>query len=305
MAVAERWRRRGALATMVGPSALGIVAFTLVPIVAVATWSFARYDLLSPPKYIGLDNYRFATKDPFLGQAIRNTLWIVVVGVPVQLIVSIALALVLARRGRAHTATRAAVFLPSVLPPVAATLAFGWLLDPGHGPVNRLLGALHLPEPLWFHDPVWAKPGLVLLGLWGVGPVMILFVGGLVRVPTQLYEAAMLEGAGPIRRFRSITLPALAPVVLFAVVIGVVGALQYFTQAYVAAQNLAASGEGGLSGAPEGSTRFYSTWLYRQAFGFFHAGYASMLALGLFVVSLVAMAALLVLVRRYGSRRLR
>lgn len=300
MRSAEGWRRRGAIATMAGPSALGIVAFTLVPVVTVAVWSFTRYDLLSPPEYIGFDNYRFAADDPFLGSAVRNTVWMVVVGVPLQILVAIGLALLLARRGRVHTSVRAVVFLPSVLPPVAATLAFGWLLDPGRGPVNRLLGALHLPEPLWFHDPVWAKPGLVLLGLWGVGPVMILFVAGLVRIPDQLYESAALEGAGAVRRFRAITAPALGPVILFAVVVGLVGALQYFTEAYVTAQNLAATNEGGLSGAPEGSTRFYSTWFYRQAFGFFHAGYASMLALLLFLASVVAMGALLAVVRRFG-----
>jgi multiple sugar transport system permease protein len=269
-------------------------------VAVVAYWSLTSYELVSPPRYIGLANFRFAAdSDPFLGQAIRNTLWILAVGLPLQLAISLGLALLLARRDRATTAARTAIFLPSVVPPVAATLVFGWLLDPGRGPVNRLLAALHLPQPLWFHDPAWAKPGLVLLGLWGVGPVVILFIGGLVRVPVTLYESARLEGANRWQLFRRITLPMLSPILLFTVVVGVVGALQYFTEAFVAASNAAGTGEGGLSGAPEGSTRFYSTWLFREAFGEFHMGYAAMLAFGLFVSSLAAIGVLLLAARRY------
>jgi multiple sugar transport system permease protein len=293
-------RRRGGVAAMMAPSALGLIALTLVPVGVVAYWSLTRYDLVTPPHYDGLNNYRFAANDdPFIGQAIRNTLWILAVGLPLQLLVATTLALLLMRRDRVTTAARTAMFLPSVLPPVAATLVFGWLLDPGRGPVNRLLGALHLPQPLWFHDPTWAKPGLVLLGLWGVGPVVILLIGGLVRIPETLYESARLEGASRLQLFRRITLPMLSPVLLFTVVIGIVGALQYFTEAFVAAANSAGTGESGLSGAPEGSTRFYSTWLFRQAFADFHVGYASMLAFGMFAVALAAMALLLVAARRY------
>jgi multiple sugar transport system permease protein len=299
------WRRRGVVATMLAPSAVGVVAFTLLPIVFVGWWSLTSYDLLSHPRFVGLDNYRYMAHDPFLGQAIHNTIWILVVGVPIQLAVSIGLALLVVRHDRASAATRSVIFLPSVLPPVAATLALGWLLQPGTGVVDRLLGALHLPEPLWFADPQWAKPGLVLLGLWGVGPVVILMVAGMVRIPRSLYEAAVLEGAGPWRRFRSVTLPMLAPVILFSLVIGIVGALQYFTQAYVAAQNFGGTGEGGLTGAPEGSMRFYSPWLYRQAFEFYRAGYASALAIVLFAASLVVMGLLLLVARRYGAEERR
>jgi multiple sugar transport system permease protein len=284
---------------MVAPSAAGVLAFTLIPIVFVAWWSLTRYDLLTRPHYVGLANYRYMAHDPFLGKAITNTLWILAVGLPLQLVVSISLALLVARRGRANAAVRTVVFLPSVLPPVAATLALGWLLQPGTGFVNRFLGLLHLPKPLWFSDPTWSKPGLVLLGLWGVGPVVILMIAGLVRIPRQLYEAALLEGAGPWRRFRTVTLPMLAPVILFTIVIGTVGALQYFTEAFVASSNFN-TGDGGLTGAPQGSMRFYATWLFRNAFEFFRAGYASALAMVLFLASLAAMALLLLIAKRFG-----
>jgi multiple sugar transport system permease protein len=300
MADRAPWQRRWYVATMVGPSALGLMAFTLAPLCLIAVWSFTHFDLLSSPRFIGLDNYRFAMQtDPFVRQAIENTLWLLAVGVPIQLLTALGLALILARPGRATAVARTAVLLPSVVPPVAATLAFSWLLQPNRGPVNRLLGALHLPRPLWFYDPGWAKPGLVLLGMWGIGPVMIMYVAGLVRIPTRLYEAAALEGAGRWQRFRRITVPMLAPVLLFTLVLGIVGALQYFTQAFVAAANAAGANAFPLDGPPQGSTRFYSTWFFRQAFELGHYGYASMLAFVLFVAALVAMAALLRLSRGF------
>jgi multiple sugar transport system permease protein len=286
---------------MVAPAAAGLVAFTILPLVVVAAWSFTHYDLATPPRFVGADNYRFAAHDPFLGQAVRNTVWILVVGLPLQLVLAMALALLLARRSKTTAVARAAVVLPSLLPPVAAALFFGMLLDPGHGLVNRVLGDLQLPEPLWFHDPAWAKPGLVLLGLWGIGPVVVLYIAGLVRVPTVLYESAMLEGAGPWRRFRSVTLPMLAPVILFTAVIGLVGALQYFTEAYVASANLASTNESGLAGAPEGSTRFYTTWLYHEAFDLFHIGYASMLAILLAAVAALTILTMVVVSRRFDA----
>lgn len=299
---AGQWRRRGTVAVMLAPSATGLVLFTLTPVVLVAAWSLTRYDLFSPPHYIGLQNYRFAAEsDPYLHQAIGNTVWMMVVGIPVQLIVALSLALLLARPGRTTAATRTAMFLPSVLPPVAATLTFGWLLKPGQGLVDHVLKALNLPQPLWFSDPQLAKPGLVLLGIWGIGPTAILYIGGLVRIPRTLYESALLEGAGPWRRFRSITIPMLTPVLLFTVIVGIVGAMQYFTEALIASSRLAPPGSDGLSGAPQGSLRFYSTWLFRQAFDDLHLGYAAMLAWLMFLAALVLIGLLLVVVRRYSS----
>lgn len=294
-------RRRAVVAVMLGPAAVGLVVFTLAPLAFVAAWSLTNYDLVSPPTYTGLDNYRFALDgDPFLGQAVRNTGWMLAIGVPLQLCVALGLSVLLIRRDRLTAVARTAVFLPSVLPPVAATLAFGWLLEPVHGPVNQLIGALGLPAPLWFHDPQWAKPGLLLLGLWGVGPAVIVFIGGMVRIPVCLYESARLEGAGSWQRLRYVTLPMLRPVILFTTVIGLVGALQYFTQAYVAAASTT-PGLNAFNGAPEGSTRFYATWLFRQAFQSFHVGYASMLAWVLFLAAGTGLAVFGVAARRSTS----
>jgi multiple sugar transport system permease protein len=186
---------------------------------------------------------------------------------------------------------RTIFFLPTMVPVVAAALGFKFLLNPA-GPIDSFLKLVHAPRPLWFQDPTWAKPGLVLLGLWGVGNVMIIFLAALLDVPRQLYEAADIEGANPWQRFRHVTLPMMSPVVFFALVTGVIYGFQYFTEAYIA------SGGQGSLGNPQGSLLFYPTWLYQQGFSYFHMGYASALAWVLFVIT---MACTLVLIRT--SRR--
>ena len=190
------------------------------------------------------------------------------------------------------------------MPPVAATLGFVYLLNPATGPVNLILGKLGVEGPLWFNDPGWAKPSLVMLGLWGIGNTMVIFLAAVLDVPKHLYESADLDGAGAYQRMRWVTLPLISPVLLFAVILGVIQGLQYFTQAYVAASVAAgqASQAGGTStlelGYPEGSTLFYPILLYYHGFRYFHMGYASAMA-----VLLLAVAFALTLVIIRGSSR--
>jgi len=295
-------RRRLQVLAFLSPWLIGFLAFDAYPMLASLGWSFTRYDFITPPRWAGLENYRFlAAHDPLVRQAIRNTLWMLGVGLPLQLFVALGLALLLVHPSRTGSLYRAAIYMPSIVPPVAATLAFAWLLDPTRGPVNGLLGAADLPEPLWFYDPLYAKPGLALLGLWGVGPTVILYLAGLVRIPRHLHEAALVEGAGPWQRFRRVTLPMLSPVLVFTVIVGIVGSLQYFTQAYIASDLVSAGRGQGLNGGPQGSTRFYSTWLYREAFTGFHMGYASALAWMLTAVGLVATVIVLRGARRWTA----
>jgi len=147
--------------------------------------------------------------------------------------------------------------------------------------MDQVLGFLHAPQPVWFRDPRWAKPGLVLRGLWGIGNTMIIFLASLLDVPRQLYEAADIEGANAWQRLRHITLPMISPVIFFALVTGVIYGFQYFTEAYIA------SGGQGSLGNPQGSLLFYPTWLYEQAFSSFHMGYASAMAWILFLITMV------------------
>jgi multiple sugar transport system permease protein len=235
--------------------------------------------------------------DPFFWQALRNTGWMVLVAVPVQLTAALLAALVLARPRRGIVAYRTSWYLPSVVPPVAATLAFAFLLDPSHGPVNRALGGLGLPEPLWFADPAAAKPGLLLVGLWGVGNTVLVLLAGLGRVPQDLHELAVVEGAGWWRSFRHVTFPHLSPVLLFTLLVAVIGACSGFTQGYVAAQ--VTSRGGGHLGSPQGSTLFLPTWLYNQAFRNFDAGYAAALGWALLLGTLGLIAVIVRWSRRW------
>jgi multiple sugar transport system permease protein len=201
--------------------------------------------------------------------------------------IGVAMALQRARRGVGFF--RTVFYLPTLAPPVAATLGFVFLLNPATGPVNTLLGKVGIEGPLWFNSPSWSKPALVLLALWGIGNTMIIFLASLLDVPKHLYESAELDGANALKRFRWVTLPSISPVILFSVVIGVIEALQYFTQAYVAA-TIARGGQAGDSlsdlGYPEESTLFFPVLLYQQGFRFFNMGYAAALAVLLLIVSL-------------------
>nr|WP_273482752.1 sugar ABC transporter permease [Kribbella italica] len=197
------------------------------------------------------------------------------------------------KRGR--TALRVVFYFPSLVPPVAAGLAFVYLLNPGTGPVNKVLAAVGVPAPQWFESPTWSKPALILLSLWGVGTFVVIFYTSLLDVPLEQYEAASIDGAGAARRFWHITLPTLRPVILFASITGVIDVLQYFAQPYVVAQVLSGgtATTAGTLGYPQDSTMFYSVLLYKQGFQNFNLGYASALASLLFVVS-IAVAALFV-----------
>ena len=285
------WRRRRLVLLFMSPWIVGFSVFFGYPLVMSVYLSFTHYDLLSPPRWIGLANYRYMFgSDPQVWPAIRNTLWIIAVGVPLQVVFAFSVAAMLARARRGAGFFRTVFYLPALAPPVAATLGFVYLLNPETGPVNNLLGHLGIHGPLWFHSPSWSKPSLVLLAMWGVGATMIIFLAALLDVPRQLYESAELDGAGWFQRLRWVTLPSVSPVILFAVVIGVIQGLQYFTQAYVAANvaagqaSQAGSNENTL-GYPENSTLFYPVLLYQHGFRYFNMGYASAMAIVLLGVA--------------------
>jgi len=212
--------------------------------------------------------------------AMKNTLWIVAISTPIQVAFAMATAMVLTRVRRGGTIFRTMFFAPTMVPAVAATLGFLFLLNPS-GPLNRLLGFIHAPKPLWFQDPSYSKPGLVVLAMWGIGNTMIIFLAALLDVPRTLYEAAQAEGANSWQQFRYVTLPLISPVIFFSLVIGVIYGFQYFTEAYVAAGGSSSLGD------PQGSLLFYGIWLYEQGFSYFHMGYASALAWVLFLIIMI------------------
>ena len=277
-------RRQGVALLFMAPWIIGFSAFYVYPMAASLYFSFTHYDILSQPTWVGLANYRFMFGgDGLFWQAVRNTLWIIAFLVPLQVAFGITAAMVLTRVKRGLSVYRTIFFLPTMVPLVAAALGFVFLLNPA-GPINRILHLLHLPEPLWFYDPHWTKPGLLLIGLWMVGQTMILFLAALLDVPRQLYEAADLEGAGPWQRFRHVTLPMISPVIFFSVVIGVINGFRYFTEAFVVSK---AGDWDNPVGTPQDSLLFYSSHLYNQGFEGFHMGYAAALSWVMFVVIMV------------------
>jgi multiple sugar transport system permease protein len=275
------------------PWIVGFTVFFAYPLAASLYLSFTHYDLLSRPRWIGTANYAFMLHhDPLLWPAVRNSLWLMAFMVPLQVLFAFGVAAMVTRARSGVGFFRTVFYLPTLAPPVAATLGFTYILNPATGPVDTLLGKVGISGPLWFESPTWAKPSLVLLALWGIGNTMIIFLAALLDVPRHLYESAQLDGAGAWQRLRWVTLPTVSPVILFAVVIGVIESLQYFTQAYVAA-NIVGGGAGQAGdpanrlGYPENSTLFFPVLLYQQGFRFFNMGYASALAIVLLLAAFV------------------
>ncbi|MDR6969880.1 sugar ABC transporter permease [Leifsonia shinshuensis] len=299
-------RRRRNLVTLalLAPALLGLLIFFVYPLIASIYYSFTRFDLISAPQWIGLRNYEYLfTQDPNVWLATLNTLWFVVIWVPVKTAFALLIAGLLARARRASGIWRTVFYLPALVPPVASVVAFVFLFNPGTGPVNLVLSWFGIQGPLWFNDPAWSKPSLVLLGIWVMGDIMIIFLAALLDVPREQYEAASLDGANGLQKVRYVTMPSISPVLLFAAVTGVIAAIQYFTEAAVAssvASGKAVVGQGISAnlGYPGGSLLTYTQWLYVRGFGTYQLGYASALAVLLFVVAAVI---LVLLLRRFKA----
>ncbi len=297
------WRRRLTILSMMSPWLIGMVVFFGYPLVTTVVLSFEHYDLLSPAKWIGLANYRYMSKDANFLPGVRNTLWMILIQVPITLVFAFWVAHLVSKVRHGAGIWRTIFYLPTLAPPVAAALGFVYIFNASTGPVNQILKFLHLPQPLWFDDPHWAKPSLTILAMWGIGSIMVIFIAALLDVPAELYEAADLDGVGAWQRMRFITLPTVSPVLLFAAITGIIDGLQYFTQGYVAATAAgggdAGAGVGSALGYPQGSTLFFPVWLYQQGFQYFAMGYASAMAVVMFVVALAVTALLLLVSRRW------
>lgn len=283
-------RRRRTVLYFIAPATIGFLIFFGYPLIATVYYSFTRYDLINPPEFIGFDNYiRMFTSEQLVGTAAYNTLWLVIVLTFCRVVFALGVASVISRLKSGVGLVRTLCYLPSLAPPAAATLAFVFLFNPEYGPVNAFLRFVGLDGSLWFNDPAMAKPALTLLVMWGSGELMIIILAALLDVPQEQYEAAQLDGAGPVRRFWHVTLPSISPVLLFGIVNSMIFALQFFTQAIVAGSAAAGAadvaGNTRFIGAPQNSTLTYPVWLYVQGFRYFNMGYAAAMAVLLFVVS--------------------
>ncbi|WP_181777064.1 carbohydrate ABC transporter permease [Amycolatopsis pittospori] len=283
-------RRRRTVFYFIAPAMLGFLIFFGYPLIATLYYSFTRYDLINAPEFVGFDNYiRMFTSEPLVGTAAYNTLWLVIVLTFCRVVFALGTASIISRLKSGVGLVRTLCYLPSLAPPAAATLAFVFLFNPEYGPVNAFLSAVGIDGGLWFNDPAMSKPALTLLVMWGSGELMIIILAALLDVPQEQYEAAELDGAGPVRRFWHVTLPSISPVLLFGVVNSMIFALQFFTQAIVAGSAAAGAadvaGNTRFIGAPQNSTLTYPVWLYVQGFRYFNMGYAAAMAVLLFIVS--------------------
>jgi multiple sugar transport system permease protein len=304
MASTIQRRRNKAALGLLTPALLGMIVFFVFPLVMTVFYSFTSFDLSNPPRWNDFANWKFLVSgDPLIGKATLNTLWFVAILVPVRVVGALFVGWVLTRARRSSGVLRTVYYLPALIPPVAATIAFVFVFNPATGPVNEILGWFGIDGPGWFTSPAWAKPSLVLLGLWVLGDIMVIFLASLLDVPTEQYEASELDGANTRQQFWHITVPNLAPVLMFALITGIIGALQYFTEPAVASstamgKSMVGEGASGALGWPDQSTLTYGQLLYSKAFGANLMGYASAMAVVLFVVAALVMA---VLLRRFKS----
>ncbi|WP_103530599.1 carbohydrate ABC transporter permease [Streptomyces sp. SM11] len=293
-------RRRSALRTaaFMSPWLIGFSVFFVYPMVSTVYFSFTQYDGFGAPVFNGLANWTYVFSDyPMFWPSLRNTLWLVLVMVGCRVVFGLGIGMLITKIKTGTGVFRTLFYLPYLAPPVAATLAFVFLLNPGTGPVNAILGDLGLPTPGWFNDASWSKPALTMLAVWGIGDLMVIFMASLLDVPTEQYEAAELDGASAWQKFRFVTLPNISPIVLFAVVTGVIQAMQYYTQPLVAGKVasgvIGGSGQSFEPGYPDKSTLTLPQLVYNLGFQRFDYGAACVVALVLFALAMAFTALLM------------
>ena len=287
------------------PWFIGFLVLGLFPIAASLFYSLSRYNVVRPPTFIGTANYQMLFQDTFFWRSLWNTFYLLIFGLPLQLLTAFLLALLLNSSIRGKGFFRTVFYLPAILPIVATAILWLWILNPRYGLINSFpamsatmilrylgpilpafierffLGLLDFRGPGWLADPNWSKPGLILMNLWLTGTTMVIFLAALQQVPKHLYEAAMIDGANDFRKILYVTIPSIKPVILFNTVMGVIATFQYFTQVYVMTTDPAS---GQLAGGPEYSTLVYPLYLYQNAFQFFRMGYASAMAWIMFLI---------------------
>jgi multiple sugar transport system permease protein len=253
------------------PWLIGLLLFSVGPIIASFFLSLTDWNLLEPPNFVGTDNYKeLFTEDPNFAQAVKVTLKFTLFSVPLYMVAGLAMSLLLNLRYRGMNVFRTILFVPSVLSGVAVAILWASLLNPDVGAVNWVLREIGIERPpQWLRDPTWAVPSVVLIGLWGVGGNAIIYLAGLQNIPSQLYEAIELDGAGPWQRFRYVTFPMLTPTLLFVLLTSLITAFQVFDTAFIL---------GGSSGGIGDSLRFYLIELWNEGFRSGRFGYASALA---------------------------
>lgn len=279
------------------PWLIGLVLFTAGPMLYSLYTSFTQYNIIAEPRWIGSENYERLFADPMFYKALENTFWMVIIKTPVVMVLSFGLAMLLNMDLPGDRTFRTIIYLPNVLSGVAAVFLWQWILAP-RGLLNAGLDTIGINGPGWFVDPLWTKPGMVVMGTWWIGGNVLIYLAGLKGIPKELYDAAAIDGAVGWDRIRHVTLPLLSPTLFFEVVTNIIGTFQIFTTALIL------SGTQSALGGPGQSMLFYVLYLYNRAFGRvgqggFQMGYASAMAWVLFLIILAVTAFQLWLSRRW------
>lgn len=260
----------------VAPWLIGFIGLTAYPMILSLVYSFADYNILESPTFIGFENYTTMFTDPLFYTSLYNTVYYVVFGVPLGMLIGLGIALLLNKSVKGITIYRTLYYLPSIVPLVASTVLWNWMFNPSFGILTNAVEVVGLTAPGWLSDPGFAKNSLILMSLWGAGGGMIIYLAGLKNIPQVYYDACDIDGASPAQKFFRITLPLLSPSLFYQLIIGLIGGFQVFTQAFIL-----------TSGGPNDSTLFYVLYLFNNAFKFWKMGYASALSWILFIIIMI------------------
>lgn len=257
------------------PWLIGFLVFLLGPMLASIYLSLTDYKMLQPPTWIGLANYERMLSDPFVAKSLQVTATFTFISVPASIVLALSVAILLNQKIIASGIFRTIFYLPSLISGVAVAIVFAWIFNYRFGILNFLIGLVGIEGPNWLGHPRFVLWAFIIMGLWGIGGNVVIFLAALQGVPVALHEAAKIDGANSWHRFWSITLPLITPVLLFTLVMGIIGTFQTFTTSYIM-----------TGGGPANATLFYLLYLYRNAFNWFEMGYASSLAWLLFLIIL-------------------
>ncbi len=260
----------------ISPWIIGFLAFFVYPLLLSLYYSFTEYNLLQPPKWVGLQNYSNLTEDTHYQNAVGNTVYFVAFSVPLGVLTAFIIAFLLNQQLRLRVLLRMIFYIPIVVPISATAILWMWIFNSNWGLLNNLLALIGIQGPSWLGSPSWSKPSLIIMQLWLVGGSVLIFLAALQDVPRALYDAAMVDGANAIRRVWHVTIPMVTPAILFSLLTGMIAAFQTFANAWIM-----------TDGGPIRSTEFYVLYLYDNGFRFFRMGYASAMAWILFGVVVV------------------
>lgn len=274
MAGQRGWKRSLWIAFFLLPSFIGLLVFTFIPIFSSLGLTLYQWDLLTPPQFVGLDNFNKLFGDPTFWESLTHTLFFIAGYIPLVMMLALGVALLLNRKLPGITIFRTAFFIPVVSAWVAVALIWQWLLNPQYGLLNYMLSFVGIKGPAWLYDPQWAMPAIILTSVWkDIGFVMVMYLAGLQGIPHEYSEAASIDGASSWQRFRYITLPLLSPTTFFALTISLINSFQVFDQVWIM-----------TGGGPAGATTVLVEQIVKNAFSYSNMGYASALSWVLFAM---------------------